>query len=509
MDTATEQKRTHYAKLNIYMTLLNQIVAVICGFVAPRFLLNAYGSEINGAASSILQFISFISLFEGGIGGVTRAALYKPISEHDTAKTSCILGETQRLFRTIALLSVGYIGVLAVFFKQISHFTALDWASSALLVVVVSFSTFFQYFFGMTNSLYLQSLQKTYVVSLITSLSLLLNTAVIIIAIYAGADFISVKFFSSLVFILKPILLYYIVRKKEKIRPRFDKTQKYLTQKWTGLGQHLAYFVHLNTDVVLLTVFVDLSVVSVYTVYHMIISQIQGITMSFVSGMEALFGNLMANGEREELQKTLNRYESLMSLVANFLFICVAVLIVPFVMVYTKQLTDADYYQPLFGVLLCVSAWLYCLRIPYHSLTIAAGHFRQTRMAAYGEAVINIAVSVALILLKFGLVGVAVGTLLGTLFRFVYYLFYLKHHIMLMPLRATGKRLLCNFLLFVSITFIGSRCLLKVGISGFGSWTLYAFICSILVGGIVFLVNFLFYRNDTIGAMRLLFRSKR
>ena len=508
MSALTEQTRMRHAKLNIYMTLLNQVIAVLCGFIAPRFLLDAFGSEVNGAASSILQFISFIALFEGGIGGVTRAALYKPIAENDFDKINCILGETQHFFRIISLFSLGYMSILAFSFKSISHLNALDWASSAFLVVVVSLSTFFQYFFGITNSLYLQSLQKVYIVSSITSLSLLLNTVVIIVSIRLGAGFIAVKLLSSLVFIMKPICLYFIVAKKEKVKPKFDKTKQYLTQKWTGLGQHIAYFVHLNTDVVLLTFLVNLSVVSVYTVYNMVMSQMQGITTSFVSGMEALFGDLLANDEKKELEKTVKRYESLLSLVANSLFISAAVLIVPFVMVYTKNLTDANYDQPLFAVFLCLALWLYCLRLPYHSLTIAAGHFKQTRLAAYGEAAINIAVSVILLLLGFGLVGVALGTLLGTLFRFIYYLVYLKYHIIHIPLRTTCRRLGCNILLFASLTYIGTRLISLIAINGFVSWFLYAAVCGLSVTLIVFLVNLLCYRKDTLSAIRLLFRFK-
>ncbi len=61
-------------------------------------------------------------------------------------------------------------------------------------------------------------------------------------------------------------------------------------------------------------------------------------------------------------------------------------------------------------------------------MVIAAGHFKQTQIAAYGEAMINVIFSVLLVS-KFGLVGVAVGTLLATLFRLFYYVIYLSSHI--------------------------------------------------------------------------------
>ena len=43
--------------LNSVTTALLQVVTMIAGFITPRFMLTAYGSEINGLISSILQFI--------------------------------------------------------------------------------------------------------------------------------------------------------------------------------------------------------------------------------------------------------------------------------------------------------------------------------------------------------------------------------------------------------------------------------------------------------------------
>ena len=58
------------AKRNIYISLLYQAVAMICGLITPRIMLQAFGSEINGAISSIATFLGYIALLEGGIGGV-------------------------------------------------------------------------------------------------------------------------------------------------------------------------------------------------------------------------------------------------------------------------------------------------------------------------------------------------------------------------------------------------------------------------------------------------------
>ena len=99
-------------------------------------------------------------------------------------------------------------------------------------------------------------------------------------------------------------------------------------------------------------------------------------------------------------------------------------MLVPFVSVYTRGINDANYIVPRFSLLLVISSLVFCLRFPYHSMIIAAGKFKETRWAAFGEAFINIILSIILVM-KYGLTGVAVGTVTAILFRFLYYVYYL------------------------------------------------------------------------------------
>lgn len=435
--------RTTRTKINIVVSYLNQIVALICGFVVPGALLNAFGSEVYGACSSITQFLSYIALLEGGIGGVARAALYKPLAENDMGDISAILSEIRRFFNIILLVFGGYVLILACSFHSIAHTDALDWLTTFLLVVVISFSTFAQYFIGISNSILIQAAQRAYVTNWINLLATMLNAVAVVLLVTQGCSILTVKLVSSLIYVIKPILYWlYVQRVYHPVKVHKSSTT-YLTQKWSGLGQHFAYFLHGNTDVVLLTIFADLKAVAVYSVYNMVVSRIQNFAVPFISGMEALFGDMLAKKEYPALHKAFETYEMIVSLTTVILFSVTAVLIVPFVRIYTRGISDADYEAPVFALILLVSAVLYCLRMPYHSIVIAAGHFKQTEMASYGEAVINMGVSVLLVS-RLGLVGVAIGTTAAVLFRFLYYVWYLSGHIFDRPVRLFIKRFMID-----------------------------------------------------------------
>ena len=69
--------------INVISSLLFQILTIINGFIIPRLILSYFGSDVNGLTTSISQFLTYISLIEGGITGVIMASLYKPLYEKD------------------------------------------------------------------------------------------------------------------------------------------------------------------------------------------------------------------------------------------------------------------------------------------------------------------------------------------------------------------------------------------------------------------------------------------
>ena len=92
------------AKKNIAVSLGSQIITLICGLIVPGAMIRAFGSEAYGATASITQFLAYITLLEGGIGGVARAAFYKPLARGDMETVSAIVKEIRRFFRVVAYL---------------------------------------------------------------------------------------------------------------------------------------------------------------------------------------------------------------------------------------------------------------------------------------------------------------------------------------------------------------------------------------------------------------------
>lgn len=58
----------------------------------------------------------------------------------------------------------------------------------------------------------------------------------------------------------------------------------------------------------------------------------------------------------------------------------------------------------------------YSIRLPYNTMVLAAGHYKETQLSAIIEAVLNIGISVIFVF-RFGLYGVAIGTLVAMVYR--------------------------------------------------------------------------------------------
>ena len=500
MKISSPKSRTQKAKLNMAFSLLQQGVSFFCGLIVPRLMIGAFGSVAYGATSSIANFLSYVTLLEGGLGAVTRAALYKAFAKKSNDDINAIIIETKSLYQKIAIVFTGYVLILATFFKQISHNDVFSFGYSFLLVLVISISTFASYFIGITYSLLIQADQKVYIISVNRIITTILNTIAIYVLIKIECNLLIVKLASSLVFVLRPVLLSKYAKKTYNLYP-IHRKESSLKDKESALGQHIAWALHNNTDITVLTVFTNLSLVSVYTVYSMIITQLQNILNSFTSGMEAVFGSMLGNNELEKLKKTFGYYETLISLISVTILSSAMILIVPFIKLYTSGITDTNYVHFGFAFMLIQASLLYTMRLPYERLVIAAGHFKETQIAAYGEAIINVIVSVVLVM-RYGLIGVAVGTVVATLFRFVYYAVYLSRHILYRSISHWVKRIIINYSICFVILIIKLTVFKYHQISNYILWVITGIIVTIITGSITFILNYALYREDIIEIIR-------
>ena len=427
---------------NIISTLILQAVTVVNGLIVPKIFIDLFGSEANGLVTSINQMLNYITLLEGGVSTVILAALFKPLRNNDEDKISAIFNATSRFFKQMGLIYIVYAVIIAAVYPFVVEFEEVDFSYGYVfvLVLVLASNLFTQYFFSMSYQVLIRAAQQVYFISVTKAVVIALNIVAIIVVSKLFPDLVVIKLLSALVLLLQPLIFWIFVKKKFKLNRRIPRDMQALSQRWAGFGQTLAYFVNTNVAVLMLTVFSSLTLVSVFSVYMMVTSAIRNLAVSVASAILPSLGNIMAGDDKQASNRAFNIYEIGMWFFTMLLFSCGIVLVIPFIKIYTASFTDADYIQPLFGVLLMVAEMVYCLRTPYINAAYAVGHFKQTAKYAYIEAAINIVLSFVLVkLFKIELVGVAVGLLIAMLFRMITHIYYLKKYILNRPYRRFLK----------------------------------------------------------------------
>ena len=102
--------------INTVSGLAYEAVAVICGLILPKLIIDGFGGPTNGVTQAIVQLLACIALMKAGVGGVTRAALYKALAKNDIEKISAIVKATSNFMKKIAIIFLGLMVLFAIGF---------------------------------------------------------------------------------------------------------------------------------------------------------------------------------------------------------------------------------------------------------------------------------------------------------------------------------------------------------------------------------------------------------
>lgn len=489
---------------NTISAFIYQGVAVVCGFILPRAILNRHGSDVNGLINSIAQFLQMITFLELGVGAVVQSALYRPLAQKDSAAISEVLASGSSFFRKLAGIMVVYVAVL-VFLYPLLIDAAFGFVYDATLILSMSISYFAQYYFGIMDGLLLKADQKAYIIHGIDTVTLVVNTLFCYCLLYWGCSIQVVKLATSGIFLLRPILVRIYIRKNYQIDRHCSYDKDSLAQKWNGVAQHVAAIVLDSTDVVVLSLFSTMYAVSVYSVYLLVVSGIKSLFMSCFNSVRSLFGELWAKQEHEELNRYFGFMEWLLHGSVLFVWCCTFKLIVPFVLIYTEHMTDTNYDVPVFAALLCIAYGLFCIRILFHNMILAAGDYKNTQNIYFVGAAINLITSI-LAVRRWGLVGVTVGTLIAMLYQMLHMGYYVIRHLGIHSFGKTAKQFAVD-----AVTILLVLCVTGLIPGTKATWMGWIFLAAehaVVIGVCILIINLVFYKKESMQILGKVFRKK-
>lgn len=479
--------------LNILSNCILQFVTIISGFVIPKIILNYFGSEVNGLISSLNQFLNYIYLVEGGLTGVITASLYKPIVNKEYDKISSIIKTANKFYKKIGLIFVIYTIILAIAYPLIVdvHFS---FSYVFILTLILSTSLLIQYLFSISIRILLNADKKVYIVAFTQSLILILSCVFAYLSVKIYPSIHVLKGITGLLFLLQPIIFNKYQKEFYKLNLNAKEDNDLLRNRWDGFAINIAYFIHNSTDITILTFLKDLSIVSVYSVYALVTSGIRSLINSITVGINPVLGQAYARGNLEEINNKMDMYEYIIFMLVFIIFSVGALLITPFVMLYTNGIKDANYFQPLLGYLMLIAEALYLLKFPHLNLAYVANKFKEITKPAFIEAFINIVLSLILVFI-YGINGILIATIIAMIYRMIYHVNYTKT---IIPNRSPiiFYKKFFVFCFFDLIAICISILLIPVVKGGILNWLFSAFIYTIVFLVVYSVASLLLYKNE-------------
>ena len=473
--------------------ILAQFLTIGIGIIIPRLVLVNLGSEANGLLSSVGNILTYMSLLEAGVGTATLQALYKPCATHDHDSANSIMAATDYFYRRTGRIYLIIVLIITIVYTFAVN-TELPRRVVFAVVLLSGLSGVISYFFQGKLKIFLSAEGKAYVNINITTAVQVATSITKAILLYKGFGVVQVQV-SVFIFNLIQMLVYLIYIKRHypwlnvNVKPDFDA----ISQRNAVLIHQVAGLIFSNTDVLLLTAFVGLKEVSVYSMYAMIYGMVKALAVVIYESYTYALGQSYYT-DKHRFMKLFDAYE-VFSIMVTFSLYCICRIIInPFLMLYTEGVNDIQYVDLYLPWLFALFYLLHNGRTSSATLINIAQQFENTKWRSILESVINLTVSIICVN-KFGIYGVLMGTIAALLYRTNDMIIYASR-ILERSCWVTYKRWLLNILVFFGLSFTIDRFTISAG--NYIQLICSAVLVSILVVIVFITVNFVAERESVL-----------
>lgn len=408
--------RLKYTAKNIAWGYAAQISSLIIKFISRTVFIYTLGETYLGVSGLFTSVLGLLSFTELGIGTAINFSLYKPIAENDSEKIKSLMRFYKTAYRVIAATVFG-LGLCLIPFL---HFIIDDpgnigniYIYYILYLLDTSFSYLVTYKYSLPNAE-----QKSYIMSNVNMVWSFVTTLIQIIVLLAFRNFLVYLVAQvSCGVVSKGFNALYLNRKYPMLKEpakNLDKDELAVIKKNViALIVHKLGDVVVNqTDNILISAFISVTVVGYLSNYNMMITSVGAFVTVIFSSAVASFGNLIASSTPEYEYKIFKVYRFVGFWLYGFCAIAFYVLLTPFV---TLWAGEGWIIEEAAVALICLEYYNKGHRVCLNNFKTAAGIFSQDKWVAFGQAGINLVVSVIAVKL-IGLPGIFFGTVVSGLF---------------------------------------------------------------------------------------------
>ena len=404
--------RTKKTLLNMVSESIPLIVMGLLGFIKIRIFLDYLGDEFYGISQLFNQIFNYLNLAEAGFGTAIVYALYKPIVENNREAINRILSGARLIFKRIgiAILIIG--GILSFFMDYLIKDNSAVTYTQILFIIYLITSTLNYFVFA--PRFMLQADQNKYVINWVVNSIRIIQILTEIVLLMNGFD-LTVIYISYLIFMIANNAIinklaykrypWIDIHKEEPDLSTYSNTRHVLMHK---IGNIIA----LNTDNIVLSVFIGSKMVAIYSSYNYVIQFIISITTRVINASQESFGNFFVLKDKKEGLNTYWEMNALLFFIGSVLFTVTYTSILDFIRLYLHR--ESYIVDNSTVLLFCIVFFIQIIRGTYIVIVNGIGAFKETKWQALFEGIINVVLSVILVV-PFNINGVLLATVISYL----------------------------------------------------------------------------------------------
>lgn len=434
---------------NIVYGFGTKMITIILSIVLPRLFIVSFGSEVNGLLSTITQIFTYLALLEAGIGTATINALYKPLDCDNKDEVNVVVSQARFYYRKVSLVYATCVVIFAIVYSFLAK-TSLGVGTVFLVILLQGAASFISYYFCAVYVQLLVADGKQYISDNINFLIHVLTNIIKIVIVLLGYNIVYVQLGFLIVALIKIPILFGICKKRYPWI-HFSKTNivDKIHERGAFIVHELSSTIFSNTDIFVISMFCSLSLASVYSVYNLVF----GALNSMINTANAGLGFVLGQNYYKDTNKFKSIYDTYSSIYSTIVFIVMTmayVLIIPFIKIYTRGISDIDYIILGLPILFAVINIMSGVRAVAARLITVSGHAKKTQSHSVAEMIINLLASLILVQI-IGIYGVLFGTIIALLYRMNDIIIYANRIILKRSPIKEYFRLLCNSAIFIGI----------------------------------------------------------
>lgn len=487
--------RTKNSIKNTIVSFISNLLTIIIGLLAQAIFIKTLGSEYLGINGLFSNIISMLGIVELGIGSAIIYHLYKPIAEDDTKKVKALMNYYKKCYHIIAFIILTIGLMITPYLKFFVGNVTIDiniYLVYILFIIEITCSYLLSYKRSIINAN-----QKNYLVNIIHIVYLIVLNSIEITVLLLTKNYylylvikIIMRILENVAITLLANKLYpYLKNNNEKLD---DDTKKGIFKKVKALFFHkVGGFIVLGTDNIIISKFIGIVEVGLYSNYFIIIDAIERLFGQLINVLTPSVGNMLVTETKEKSFEVFKRIRFLNFWIATFSSISLLVVMDSFITIWIgkKYLLESCVL-----IVLVLNYYLKSMRTCHVIYKDAAGLYYEDRYVPVLESIINIIAS--LILLKyFGLAGVFMGTFISSMALYcISYPKYVYKKLFDRSYLDYTKETLGYFLLFISLGLLTFKISSLIVVGNAYLQFIINCVIAVLVPNILLLI--IFYRTD-------------